>query len=102
MSPETGPGEGPLRCPFCGSTETDRLEMEGRLVLVFSCMFSPVVDPGLSAEELARVLRESYGEQGRGYFQRQCDRLHYYVLRKTEPPSVPGGSGGHGDGAELA
>ncbi len=102
MSAGSVSGEGPLRCPFCGAPETDRIEMEGRLVLVFSCMFSPVVDPGLSAQELARVLRESYGEQGRGYFQRQCDRLHYYVLRKTEPPAVPEGSGRHGDRAELA
>ncbi len=48
-------------------------------MIVFACMFTPVLDPSLSEEEVARTLRTEYGAEGHGYFRRQCDRLHYFV-----------------------
>lgn len=88
----TGPVEGAdaLRCPFCGAPETERLLVEGRRVLIFSCLFSPVVDPALPDTEIPRVLREEYAAEGNAYFRRQCDRLHYFVLKKMEPPTAAG------------
>lgn len=85
----TGPAETPgaLRCPFCGAPETERLLVEGRRVLIFSCQFSPVLDPALPDPEIPRFLREEYAAEGNAYFRRQCDRLHYFVLKRLEPPT---------------
>jgi hypothetical protein len=78
-------------CPFCGSPETDRLDLDGQRVLVFRCMFSPVVDPGLSEPELAAFLRGSFGTgEGRAYFRSMCDRLHLFVVKGDgRTPVVP-------------
>ncbi len=83
----TGEERGALRCPFCGAAETERLLVEGRRVLIFSCLFSPVVDPDLPDGDIPRVLQEAYAAEGNAYFRRQCDRLHYFMLRKMEPPT---------------
>ncbi len=88
-------------CPFCGARETARFDLEGRRFLVFQCMFSPAVDPGLSEADLERFLRETFDrDAARGYFRHQCDRLHLYVtkgkgaetLTRTGPPSPSGGA----------
>ena len=50
-------------------------------MLVFPCLFSPVVDPKTPEEQLPDLLRENYGAHGKGYFQRQCDLLHYHVTK---------------------
>ena len=68
-------------CPFCGAPETDRIDLEGRRVLVFRCMFSPEVDPALSDEEVAARLGERFGHDGRRFFRGTCDRLHVYVTK---------------------
>ena len=84
-------GTGPLRCPFCGAPETERLRVEGRRVLIFACLFSPVVDPALPDPEIPRFLKEAYASEGNAYFRRQCDRLHYFMLKKMEPPTAAPG-----------
>jgi hypothetical protein len=71
----------PLRCPFCGAPETDRLDLEGQRFLVFQCMFTPSVGPSLSDAELASHLLTDYQEPGSAYFRRTCDRLHLHVTR---------------------
>ena len=71
-----------VRCPFCGARETDRFDLEGRRFLVFECMFSPMVDPGLSDEALDAFLRTEFGrDTARTYFRSMCDRLHVYVTK---------------------
>lgn len=82
---------GPLHCPFCGAAETERLLVEGRRVLIFACLFSPVVDPALPDAEIPRFLEEAYASEGNAYFRRQCDRLHYFMLKKMEPPALAPG-----------
>lgn len=92
-----------LRCPFCGAPETERFEMEGRRIIVFPCLFSPVVPLDLPEADLAAHLQETYGSEGRAYFQRQCDRLHYFVAAgrgqqilesETSSPAPPGAASG--------
>ena len=71
-----------LRCPFCGARETDRFDLEGKRFLVFECMFSPAVDPGLSEEALDQFLRTEFLRyNARSYFRGMCDRLHLYVTK---------------------
>ncbi|MCI4320379.1 MAG: hypothetical protein L3J87_02830 [Thermoplasmata archaeon] len=78
-----------VQCPFCGAPETERINMEGHRFLVFSCMFTPEVDPALDESALPQHLAKEYGPNGNTYFRRQCDRLHLVV---TRPP----GGGSHG------
>jgi hypothetical protein len=70
-----------LVCPFCGAPETERLDLEGKRFLVFRCMFTPEVDPGLTDDEITHLLAESFGPQGANYFRGTCDRLHVYVTK---------------------
>jgi hypothetical protein len=69
-------------CPFCGSPETDRIDLDGRRFLVFRCMFTPEVDPKMPEGELSAFLTNSFrpGQQG-GYFRGMCDQLHLYVTK---------------------
>jgi hypothetical protein len=98
-----------LRCPFCGSEETDRIDLDGRRFLVFACMFTPQVDPSLSEAQVAEELARAHPGGGTPYFRGMCDRLHLYVTvgdggrRLTagaappagaEPPSASAGPGG--------
>lgn len=76
----SAPPAGRLLCPFCGNAESERLRVEDKLVVIFPCMFSPVLDPTLSDEEL-RVSLAAFATKGSGYFQEQCDRLHYFVTK---------------------
>jgi hypothetical protein len=92
MASTTTPTSAPQHCPFCGAEEKERFVLEDRLVLVFPCMFSPVVDPAIPEESLGAHLQENYGSHGRGYFQRQCNLLHYYVTQgKGAKVLQPGG-----------
>lgn len=68
-----------LHCPFCGSPETDRLDLEGRRFVVFACMFTPEVDPAMSDEAVTTVLANAHPGGGSPYFRGMCDRLHLYV-----------------------
>ncbi|HEY6238425.1 MAG TPA: hypothetical protein VIZ68_04495 [Thermoplasmata archaeon] len=70
-----------LACPFCGSPETDRIDLEGRRFLVFRCLFSPEVDPTATDEDVDRQIREKYSGPGGAYFRGMCDRLHLYVVK---------------------
>ena len=70
-----------LACPFCGSPETDRFEIEGRRFLVFKCMFSPRIDPDLTDAEIDARLRATFGTDGTPYFRGTCDALHVYVTK---------------------
>jgi hypothetical protein len=70
-----------LTCPFCGAAETERLEVEGHRFLVFACMFTPELEPGLTDAEIADRLTRAFGPQGQGYFRRTCDALHVYVAK---------------------
>lgn len=71
-----------LACPFCGASETDRFDLEGRRFIVFGCAFTPAVDPAATDEELARSLPEAYRRGSAGtYFRSMCDRLHVYVTK---------------------
>jgi hypothetical protein len=82
-----------LRCPFCGAEETDRFDLEGQRFLVFACMFTPAVDPGLGEPELERQLATAYRPDGSGaYFRRTCDRLHLYVTRGAGARALGAGS----------
>ncbi len=69
-----------LRCPFCGKEETERALVEGKLLVIFPCMFSPLTDPGMSDSEIQAHLDAEYGNDP-GYFRRQCDRLHLAVVK---------------------
>lgn len=73
-----------LNCPFCGSVETDRFEIDGQRFLVFACMFTPAVDPSLSDAEIESELLRDYGPQGSAYFRGICDRLHRLVTQRPE------------------
>jgi hypothetical protein len=68
-----------LQCPFCGSPETDRVDIEGKRFVVFRCMFTPEVDPAMSDEAVAAVLANAHPDGGSPYFRGMCDRLHLYV-----------------------
>ena len=68
-------------CPFCGSPETDRVDLDGRRILVFRCMFSPSIDPNLSEVQLAEHLRGTYAGAAGPYFRGICDRLHLFVVQ---------------------
>jgi hypothetical protein len=70
-----------LVCPFCGAPETERFEIEGRRFLVFGCMFTPELEPGLTDGEIEDRLRQVFAPQGAGYFRRTCDALHVYVAK---------------------
>ena len=54
--------------------------MEGKLLVIFPCMFSPLTDPGMSDSEIQAHLDAEYGNDP-GYFRRQCDRLHLAVVK---------------------
>ena len=71
----------PLTCPFCGAPETDRIDMEGSRILIFGCLFSPQVPPGMPDTELEAHLRTTYSQGGSAYFRGMCDRLHLYVTK---------------------
>ena len=80
--------------------------LEGRLVVIFPCMFSPVLDPA-RGEGLAEQVR-AYASDGPGYFQKQCDRLHYFVTKGAgavlpqhgpRPPARPSPAVAADDGA---
>lgn len=92
-----------LRCPFCGSAESDRLEIEGRRFVVFGCMFSPEVGAAASDEELAAAILAAHPpEGGPALFRATCDRLHLFVAKgegarallgaapRPPEPAVPG------------
>ena len=69
-----------LRCPFCGSEETDRIDLDGRRFLVFGCMFTPEVDPHLDDPALAAFLAARFAAAtAPAYFRRMCDRMHLFV-----------------------
>ena len=68
-----------LHCPFCGSAETDRIDIEGKRFVVFACMFTPDVDPRWTDEEVAAELAKTHPDGGGRYFRGMCDRLHLYV-----------------------
>ena len=70
-----------LACPFCGAPETERIDLEGKRFLVFRCMFTPEVEPGLTDSEIDDRLRTTFGSNGREFFRGTCDRLHVYVTR---------------------
>lgn len=70
-----------LTCPFCGASETERIDIEGRRFLVFGCMFTPRVEPDLSDTEVAERLRAAVGTDGQPYFRGTCDALHVYVTK---------------------
>jgi hypothetical protein len=70
-----------LTCPFCGASETARLDIEGARFLVFGCMFSPRVDLDLTDAEVAERLRAVVGTDGRQYLRGTCDALHVYVTK---------------------
>jgi len=82
-----------LTCPFCGASETDRFDLDGRRFLVFSCMFTPAVDPALDEAELAHFLTATFppGAAG-GYFRSMCDRLHLYVTKGDGAQALGAGS----------
>jgi hypothetical protein len=69
-------------CPFCGTPETDRFDLDGHRFLVFGCMFSPQIDPALGEEELAAALARAHPPGGgSSFFRGTCDRLHYFVTK---------------------
>jgi hypothetical protein len=70
-----------LTCPFCGAPQTDQIDMEGRRILIFRCLFSPEVPPTMAEAELPELLRTKYAEGGSAYFRGMCDRLHLYVTK---------------------
>jgi hypothetical protein len=70
-----------LDCPFCGAPETERIDIDGRRFLVFRCMFTPEVEPGLTEREVNDLLATRFGAKGSDYFRGTCDRLHVYVTK---------------------
>lgn len=88
-----------LTCPFCGAPATDRLEVEGRRFIVFRCMFTPLVDPDLSDEEIGEHLRSTFGGDGRPFFRGTCDALHVYVTKGEGARILTAPHGARGDNA---
>lgn len=82
-----------LNCPFCGAPETERLEVEGAQFLVFGCMFTPRIEPGLSDDEIADRLRAAAGTDARRFFQSTCDALHVYVTKGSGAQILKGPRG---------
>ncbi len=82
-----------LSCPFCGASESERIDLDGRRFIVFPCMFTPEVDPALDEAAVAEHLRTAFGSGGDRYFRGMCDRLHLYVTKGAgskalrEPPA---------------
>ncbi|MCI4365455.1 MAG: hypothetical protein L3K10_05265 [Thermoplasmata archaeon] len=70
-----------LHCPFCGSPETARLDLEGHRFLVFQCQFTPEVEPTLTDPEIEAGMTGRFGTDGSGYFRKTCDALHVYVAK---------------------
>ena len=83
-----------LNCPFCGASETARLEIEGARFLVFGCMFTPRIEPGLSDEEIADRLRAAVGSDSNRHFQGTCDALHMYVTKGAGAQFLTGSTAG--------
>jgi hypothetical protein len=71
-----------LACPFCGRPETERLVIEGRMAIIFPCMFTPTVDPHLTEAELQLLLHDKYGAQGGEWFEHKCEELHLWVMKE--------------------
>ncbi|MCI4331642.1 MAG: hypothetical protein L3K19_07350 [Thermoplasmata archaeon] len=69
------------QCPFCGAPETDRIDLEGSRYLVFRCMFTPRVDPGLDESALGQHLSSAFNGPSGEYFRGVCDRLHLHVTK---------------------
>jgi hypothetical protein len=68
-------------CPFCDAPESERFELEGRLYLVFPCMFTAKFDLGSDEATITDQLASRYGGQGGPFFRRTCDLLHLYVTK---------------------
>ena len=64
------------RCPFCGEPESERFAIERRLYIVFPCMFTARVAPGLTEDQVSKEIETRYGGQGGPFFRRTCDVLH--------------------------
>jgi hypothetical protein len=86
-----------LSCPFCGAPETERLDVEGARFLVFGCMFTPRVEPGLSDEQIEERLHAAVGADANRYFRGTCDALHVYVTKGEGARFLtgPGRTGSH-------
>ncbi|MCL4324040.1 MAG: hypothetical protein M1144_01030 [Candidatus Thermoplasmatota archaeon] len=69
-----------LLCPFCGREEAEREMIEGKRLIVFPCMFSPLVELSVPEDALQEHLNSTYGKDP-AYFRRQCDRLHLAVVK---------------------
>ncbi|HUJ77493.1 MAG TPA: hypothetical protein VLX64_00650 [Thermoplasmata archaeon] len=82
-----------LACPFCGREETARIDVEGRRFVVFACLFTPSVDPGLDDAALDRAIRAEYAGRGPEFFRGMCDRLHVYVTKGEGARHLRGGDG---------
>jgi hypothetical protein len=70
-----------LACPFCGTPESDRVDLEGKRFIVFGCQFTPEVDPAWDDGRVDAELRGRYGASGSAYFRGVCDRLHRFVTK---------------------
>lgn len=68
-----------VHCPFCGVEEKERLKMEGKLIIIFPCMFSPMLESGLNDIGIQKILDERYGSKGQGWFEDKCEQLHLFV-----------------------
>jgi hypothetical protein len=89
-----------IACPFCGSPETDRIDLEGKRFLVFACMFTPEVDPALPDSEVPRFLAERFTREGSGsYFRAQCDRMHLFVAKGEGARTLLGKGAGRDQGS---
>lgn len=73
-------GKERLHCPFCGQDESERVVVEGKLLIIFPCMFSPLVDDRVGGMPLQKHLDTVYGSDP-NYFRQQCDRLHLAVVK---------------------
>jgi hypothetical protein len=82
-----------LTCPFCGSSEAERIDITGQRFVVFGCMFTPRVDPDLSDAELSERLREVVGSDRNRYFRGTCDALHVYVTKGEGARILTGATG---------
>jgi sarcosine oxidase delta subunit len=72
-------GESPLLCPFCGQRETERCVIEGRRLIVFPCMFSPLVDVNIPEESLQEYLDQRYRDK-ETFLRKQCAGLHMTMV----------------------
>ena len=68
-----------LTGPRCGTKETARIPFDGKITLVFGCMFSPTLDDGMSDESMKKFINNNYRGKSDQYLQEKCEEWHFML-----------------------